>query len=230
MRFDLASSPTIALEPTNRNNSPSFCLAMTTMRVVLEGEETVVELTDGERPFLERAIAGARIQALTWERSGLKGAVEQEDLRKQIVDLSTKHRVLSDFTALLVLETEYDYRRFQIDRNALSDIITVDPSGIGRGERTARSSDQGLARNRGILGMLQEESGHFLASPYGGSLAVGNDDEDVWGGLSGEDVRGAFGVGGLGLLGTGRGGGEVGSHFGEEGRMGTPRASGSGPG
>jgi Ca-activated chloride channel family protein len=65
-----------------------------------------------------------------------------------------------------------------------------------------------MARNAGILGMVQEESGHFLASPYGGSFAVGSDDEDVWGGLEGTEIGEAFGVGGLGLVGTGRGGAE----------------------
>ena len=38
--------------------------------------------------------------------------------------------MLSDYTALLVLETEYDYQRFGIDRNALAEILTVGPGGI----------------------------------------------------------------------------------------------------
>jgi TonB family protein len=67
-----------------------------------------------------------------------------------------------------------------------------------------------MARNAGILGMVQQEAGHFLASPYGGAFAVGNDDEDVWGGLTGTEIGEAYGVGGLGLVGTGRGGGGTG--------------------
>jgi tetratricopeptide (TPR) repeat protein len=42
------------------------------------------------------------------------------------VALSVKNRVLSPYTALLVLETEADYARFQIDRRALADILTVE--------------------------------------------------------------------------------------------------------
>ena len=42
-----------------------------------------------------------------------------------VVSLSVKHRVLSDYTALLVLETEADYARFGIDRRALADILVV---------------------------------------------------------------------------------------------------------
>jgi len=75
----------------------------------------------------------------------------------------------------------------------------------------ARNFDPDMqARNAGILGQLAQESGHFLASPYGAAFAVGNDDEDVWGGLTGTEVGEAFGVGGLGLVGTGRGGGGTG--------------------
>jgi Ca-activated chloride channel family protein len=66
------------------------------------------------------------------------------------------------------------------------------------------------ARNAGILGVMSEQSGQFLASPYGGAFAVGDDSEEVWGGLTGTEVGQAYGVGGLGLIGTGRGGGGVG--------------------
>jgi secreted protein with Ig-like and vWFA domain len=57
----------------------------------------------------------------------------------------------------------------------------------------ARNFDPELAsRNAGILGVMQQESGHFLASPYGGAFSVGNDDADVWGGLDGTEAGGAF--------------------------------------
>jgi hypothetical protein len=55
----------------------------------------------------------------------------------------------------------------------------------------------------GVLGVMAAESGHFLASPYGAAFAVGSDDEDVWGGLTGTEIGEAYGVGGLGLVGTG---------------------------
>jgi Ca-activated chloride channel family protein len=79
----------------------------------------------------------------------------------------------------------------------------------------ARNFDPDMnARNAGILGVVQQESGHFLASPYGGAFAVGDDDENVWGGLGGTEVGEAHGVAGLGLVGTGRGGGGTGSGYG----------------
>lgn len=50
-----------------------------------------------------------------------------------------------------------------------------------------------------------DPAAHYLASPYGGAYAVGNDDADVWGGLVGTEVGQAYGVGGLGLVGSARG-------------------------
>ncbi len=57
----------------------------------------------------------------------------------------------------------------------------------------------------GLLG--QAHAPAMLASPYGGALAVGEDDKDVWGGLTGTEIGEAQGAAGLGLIGTGRGGG-----------------------
>jgi hypothetical protein len=70
---------------------------------------------------------------------------------------------------------------------------------------TERLRPTGAGPTAGILGVMGEESGHFLASPYGGAFAKGGDDEDVWGGLTGTEIGEAYGVGGLGLVGTGRG-------------------------
>lgn len=70
------------------------------------------------------------------------------------------------------------------------------------------------ARSAGLLGMIQKDQGHFLASPDGAAFAVGNSDEDVWGNMTGTEVGDAYGVGGLGVVGTGRGGGCDGSNCG----------------
>lgn len=95
-------------------------------------EHRPVVTVEVARPLLERSWVNARIQRLMHQRDKL--AESDPDLRDalkhQIIDLSTKFRVLSDFTALLVLETEQDYARFRIDRRALSDIMTVGATGI----------------------------------------------------------------------------------------------------
>ena len=62
------------------------------------------------------------------------------------------------------------------------------------------------ARQAGILGLIQQDSGHFLANPNG-AFAIGTNDEDVWGNLTGTEIGESVGAAGLGLAGTGRGGG-----------------------
>ncbi|MCB9750150.1 MAG: AgmX/PglI C-terminal domain-containing protein [Myxococcales bacterium] len=98
----------------------------------------------------------------------------------------------------------------------------------------ARNFDPEMAaRQAGILGVMQQDSGHFLASPYGAAFAVGNDDADVWGGLTGSEVGEAYGVGGLGLVGTGRGGGGTGEGtigLGNTGLIGKGGGGGTGSG
>ncbi len=97
------------------------------------------------RPLLERAWVGARIARLSHQRDTVAANDPDlsEGLKHQIVDLSTKFRVMSDFTALLVLETEADYARFNIDRRALTDILGVGLDGIE--VRSRKSMQQVIA-------------------------------------------------------------------------------------
>ena len=104
------------------------------MRVELDGGADVreVALTTSERPLLERAWIRASIDRLgnMMGEEAAGNARAKADLKQQIIDLSTRYRVLSDYTALLVLETDWDYQRFGISRTALADILTVGPNGI----------------------------------------------------------------------------------------------------
>ena len=85
--------------------------------------------TEAEKPLLERAWVAARIARL--DDMATRGDRDlAAALRGQIIALSTRHRVLSPYTALVVLETENDYARFNIDRRALADILTVGPTGL----------------------------------------------------------------------------------------------------
>ena len=81
-------------------------------------------------PLLSRSATVAQIARLESLRGEAKEAKDKERLAKEIIELSTQNRVLSDLTALLVLETEQDYRRFSIDRKALVDIMEMDDSGL----------------------------------------------------------------------------------------------------
>jgi hypothetical protein len=90
-----------------------------------------VPVVETKKPLLERAWVEARIAHL--EAKGAQPDIEpdiRQAIKKQIISLSTKHRVLSDYTALLVLETAADYARYGIARNALADILVVGATGV----------------------------------------------------------------------------------------------------
>ncbi len=103
--------------------------------VALDGKPTGLTdkgLVQVQRPLLERASAQARIERLVTLRDTrfANDADLREAMKQQAIQLSLRHRVLSPWTALLVLETEQDYVRYGLDRNALADILTVGPTGI----------------------------------------------------------------------------------------------------
>ncbi len=82
------------------------------------------------------------------------------------------------------------------------------------------------ARSAGILGVLAQQNGHFLANASGGAFTVGQDDADIWGNVTGTGYAEAYGVGGLGLVGSNRGGGGANGLIG----MGNTGLLGHGPG
>ena len=104
-----------------------------------------VSLEEAPGPLVRRSWAGARIRAKSAERARVPATDSEarERLRAEIVQLSTEHRVLSEHTALVVLETESDYRRFCIDRNALSDIMTIENGTLLQKTRTRARSRKG---------------------------------------------------------------------------------------
>ena len=86
--------------------------------------------TSTPAPLLRRAWARAKIARLLDARDREKVPAARAELADQIVKVSTQQRVLSPLTAMIVLETEADYARFGIARNALTDILAVDDSGL----------------------------------------------------------------------------------------------------
>jgi hypothetical protein len=90
------------------------------------------ELQDAPRPLIERAWTRARIAAMQDDLRALpeEAAAERDAKEREIVALSVGRRVVSDLTAMLVLESEYDYERYGIDRKALTDILRVGEGGI----------------------------------------------------------------------------------------------------
>jgi tetratricopeptide (TPR) repeat protein len=87
------------------------------------------------KALLERSWVQARIQKLISQMGEMEDRDLKEAMKKQIIDISTKYRVLSPYTAMVVLETEQDYARFNIQRNALSDILVVSANGVALEQR-----------------------------------------------------------------------------------------------
>jgi tetratricopeptide (TPR) repeat protein len=101
------------------------------------GKVTVASLRATERPLLERSLAQAKIASLLDQQAAAEpGSQNAQATTKQIIQLSVAHRVISPFTAMIVLETERDYERFQIDRHALADILTIDHGAIATANRS----------------------------------------------------------------------------------------------
>jgi len=104
---------------------------------------TAVDVTtaifDAEPKLLERAWIKARIDRLLRlrETDFADDADLRRALQREATGLSIEHRVLSPFTAFLVLETEFDYQRYGLDRRARADVLTVGAAGL---EVLARSA------------------------------------------------------------------------------------------
>ena len=121
------------------------------LKVDIGGQQFAPDLRTAERPLVERAWAQAKIGSLVEAPNGAPAATKAE-----IIALSTTHRVLSPYTALLVLETDADYRRFNIDRNAKVDILAVEDGRVAvtQGGRvqpapTRAKSEEGADKARG---------------------------------------------------------------------------------
>lgn len=207
--------------------------ASRTVRIAVgDAAPYVPELSRVEPPLLARAFAQAKIAGLLAleAKAGASPAIEQE-----IVALSVSHRVVSPYTALLVLETEQDYARFGIDRRALVDVLAVEGGGVAVTKRSfeplktpasaraapdlalgQRSADQGPPASGG------EPAPQSSAEPA--SSARGNQ----WG----SEIEESFGAGGLGLSGVGEGGGgrSEGIELGGVGTVGHGAGSGAGQG
>ena len=191
------------------------------LKVDIGGQEFAPDVRTVERPLVERAWAQAKIQSLV-EAPNQSPAATKSD----IIALSTSHRVLSPYTALLVLETDADYRRFNIDRNAKVEILAVENGHVavtsgGRqhedeakhGGKVANEDD---SRSRGApKGVVAPEplppSPQAAAAPAA-PAPMQLDEGNAFGSGGAADPSAAVdgvpgGVGGLGLRGAGQGGG-----------------------
>lgn len=128
------------------------------LRLVVEGGasgDITPEVRSADERLLARAWARARIALL--EREHDRGSAEiQQKLHEKIVELSLHHRVLSRWTALLVLETDADYARYGIARTDRSAILTIDEGGaLSLAARDEADPDPGVkGGNKDLLDAL----------------------------------------------------------------------------
>lgn len=88
-------------------------------------------------PLLEREAYRAYIAYLAARATSEENAAVRQALETEQVRVSVAQRVVIPQTTMLVLETEFDYQRFGLDRRALADILTIDASGITKIDRRA---------------------------------------------------------------------------------------------
>ena len=107
------------------------------LTAVVNGHRRTIGMTSGEPALVERAIAAAEIVELEARLAVIphgagadeRARVAAKAIKAEIAKRSVAARVVSSQTALLVLETDEDYARFGIDRNALVDILEVGGDG-----------------------------------------------------------------------------------------------------
>jgi hypothetical protein len=149
------------------------------VKIKIGEQEIAIAVRAVGRPIVERALAQAEIQSLV-EAPTKDAATTKRD----IIALSTRHRVLSPHTALLVLETDADYARCAIDRNAKVDILSVKNGRVaimqsGRAQpppppppKPVEMEAHRPRPGNGTLGAAPP-SPEMLGAPHGGAAAPG---------------------------------------------------------
>ncbi len=101
-----------------------------TVRISVGGKELSLTTKPANPILLKREWVRARLDKLLDMEDQTQDTDMKSAFHNEIINLSVKDRVLSPYTSLLVLETENDYRRYNIDRRGLADILTVGVDGI----------------------------------------------------------------------------------------------------
>lgn len=97
-------------------------------------------------PLLEREAYRAYLEYLGEREAGESNDSVRRALATEQIRVSVEQRVVIPRTTMLVLESEWDYQRFGLDRRALAAILTIDAGGIGRMDR-AKHEPIAIANN-----------------------------------------------------------------------------------
>ncbi len=95
----------------------------------------VTRIASAFAPLLEREAYRAYLEYLAEREANETSEAVRRALATEQVKISVEQRVVIPRTTMLVLESEWDYQRFGLDRRALADILTIEAGGIGRVNR-----------------------------------------------------------------------------------------------
>ena len=86
-------------------------------------------------PLLEREAYRAYLEYLAEREANESNEGVRRAFAAEQVKVSVEQRVVIPRTTMLVLESEWEYQRFNLDRRALAAILTIEAGGIGRIDR-----------------------------------------------------------------------------------------------
>ncbi|MFL6247073.1 MAG: VIT domain-containing protein [Thermoanaerobaculia bacterium] len=116
---------------------------------VKAGEEPRIVSANAKRlaastfaPLLEREAYRAYLEYLAEREANEPSEALRRAFATEQVKISIEQRVVIPRTTMLVLESEWDYQRFGLDRRALAQILTIDAGGIGRLDRPQMTFSQ----------------------------------------------------------------------------------------
>jgi tetratricopeptide (TPR) repeat protein len=104
--------------------------------VRIAGDATTLRLDSAFAPLLQREAYRAYLQYLAEREASETTDAVRRALATEQVKVSIEQRVVIPRTTMLVLESEWDYQRFGLERRTLADILTIDAAGIARVDRS----------------------------------------------------------------------------------------------
>src|SRR5690606_27725023 len=122
-----------------RFDKPPRSLHVTTHEHAHEARTRRLNPMSIDRPLLERTLVTHQVRGLVYELQA-RAAEDREWAAPPIpesVELSTGHRELTPYTAMLVLENDAADARFGLQRDGLAPILTVDGHGVKLESRRA---------------------------------------------------------------------------------------------
>ena len=113
-------------------------------------------------PLIEREAWHAYLKSLEKEIDEEQERKKRLKLTAEMLNISQERRVLCPLTSMLVLETEWDYDRYNIKRQSLADILAVGKNGV---KLIHRRNHRGVVSEYEPEKTIEPESGELLLPP-----------------------------------------------------------------